>query len=130
MINRSPSLILVAILSISNVYADTNLCIELNNMPYWDIREYIHRTSVENYLRTIGPCPCPYNIDVAYGQYCGDRSAYTKSFVKFPKCYPEDVTGVDIANLKASACKDQEKQNDQTIQNNINNNKNEETPKN
>lgn len=104
----------------SNVFADDDMCAQVMKMDVKKIIEFIQRDSVTAYLNTIGTCPCPYSYDSVYSKPCGNRSAYTINYGKYPrnpKCYPEDVNGVDIANFRAQICKIQKEQEEKKSEN-------------
>lgn len=88
----------------SIVNAETEECTRLNKMNSDQIKEYIIKSSIIHYQTLVGQCPCPFSYDSFYNQYCAGNSAYSRNNIKPVKCFPSDVNGVDIANLRAQVC--------------------------
>lgn len=98
------SISIVAFLYVSVVSANSEECKEVLKMDDNQIRQHIVRASVAHYLSSVGSCPCPYSFDNFYNTYCGASSAYARNNGQFPKCYPGNLTGIDIAAYKNAIC--------------------------
>jgi hypothetical protein len=61
------------------------------------IRQRIVQESIDSYP---GNCPCPYNTDRA-GRRCGKRSAYSRPGGYAPKCFPSDVSDLEVRAHRA-----------------------------
>jgi hypothetical protein len=64
------------------------------------IAERIIQESRQEYYATGHPCACPDDL-ARNGSRCGGRSAYSRPGGAEPKCYPQDVTKVEIDAYRA-----------------------------
>jgi hypothetical protein len=61
------------------------------------IRQRIVQESIDSYP---GNCPGPYDTDRA-GRRCGKRSAYSRPGGYAPKCFPSDVSDLEVRAHRA-----------------------------
>lgn len=59
----------------------------------------IIQASRNEYYATGHPCACPYDRS-RNGSSCGARSAYSRPGGAEPKCYPKDVSRVEIEGYR------------------------------
>lgn len=105
MIKALPLLAILAFSYTSAVSAESDECSALKKMTYDQIQTMIVKASVVHYEGTVSHiCACPYSFDTVYNGYCGANSAYYKNPKVGIKCFPQDVSYVDIANYRASVC--------------------------
>lgn len=57
-----------------------------------EVRQRIIEQSIRSYS---GNCPCPYSTNRA-GRRCGGNSAYSRPGGSSPKCFPQDVSDVEV----------------------------------
>ena len=85
--------------------AESDECIALKKMDYDQMRTSIVKASIVHYEGTVSHvCACPFSFDTISNGYCGANSAYYKNPKSGLKCFPQDVSFVDISNYKASVC--------------------------
>jgi len=61
----------------------------------------IIQVSRDDYYATGHPCACPYDR-ARNGSSCGRRSAYSRPGGAEPKCYPKDISEVEIEAYRQS----------------------------
>lgn len=104
--NKILILITALLISFFNVvYAQTDECNAIKKMSFDEIRALIVKASIVHYQGTVSNiCACPFSFDTVSNTYCGANSAYYKNPTAGLKCFPKDVSFVDVANYKAVVC--------------------------